>query len=125
MQRRGKSAKPTMLRQYVRLTGLGSPAFDEYRDMMEQVQSLFTHKVGLGAIDIPNSAVYEGEYAMDMHTRYLTERRLVEHDRHLPFPQSIDPNQALEDVRGGNLIRTVDNVVQYLRKVSEPGQRAK
>lgn len=113
-----------MLRQFVRLTGLGIPSFDDYLESLERVKSKFTHKAGFGMLDTPGEALYEGHRAIDLHTRYLTERRLVEGERHIPFPPDIDPNQALEEVRGGNLIRVEDNVVQYMKKISNVGQSA-
>lgn len=114
--RHGPGSKATQLRQYIRLTGLGSAVFNEYRDAVERIQTMFTHEAGEHNLTRLKECMYEGEYAVDMHTRYLTERRLVEAEKHVPFTQDIDPNNALEEARGGNLIRTTDNVVQYSTK---------
>lgn len=111
-----------MLRQYVRLTGLGCSAFDEYSEAIDAIQLKFMQHAGFGVVEGLKKVVYEGDYAVDMHTRYLTERRLAETEKHIPFTTDVDPNQALEEVRGGNLIRIADNIVQYSRR-TERGER--
>lgn len=69
------------------------------------------------------SGSYEGHYAIDLHCRYLSERRSVDGQATIPFTSDIDPHHILEEARGTKFVRVMDNVVQYSQLVStEDGQ---
>ncbi|KAF6758496.1 hypothetical protein DFP72DRAFT_1167358 [Ephemerocybe angulata] len=107
------------LRQFVRLTGLGSNNFQEELSPFTVIESRFRNTVDVTDLQGFDFGVYEGEPCVALHARYLTERRLARSLRHIPFPPEIDPNHALEDARDTKFIRTEDNVVQYARKIVE------
>ena len=102
-----------MLRQHVRLTGLDSQNFLQNRDTLDVVNAMFRDATPGEPLEVVTYAQYEGDFAMDTHTRYLTERRLAPGVRHIPFPPEIDPHHVLEDARDIHFIRTGDNVVEY------------
>ena len=111
-----------LLRQYVRLTGLASQGFNENQGTLERIGTMFAEAVGEDELEGFTHALYEGDFAMDAHTRYFTERRLVPSLRHIPFPPDIDPHHVLEAARDIHFIRTADNVVEYrARRESEVG----
>lgn len=63
-----------------------------------------------------NFGRYEGHPCIDLHARYLTERRYVPGEPTIPFTKDVDPHQILEEARGGKFVRVRDNVVQYMAK---------
>ncbi|KAF6741386.1 hypothetical protein DFP72DRAFT_1084092 [Ephemerocybe angulata] len=107
------------LRQFVRLTALGSESFNLYEGVFASIQDAFAAAPAVTEVEPFDFGVYEGYYGVDLHARYLTERRFVPSQRHIPFTADVDPNSVLEEARGGKFIRVEDNVVQYSRKVEE------
>lgn len=69
----------------------------------------------VGVVDDLSFGRYEGYYAVDLHTRYLTERRLVSGQRTYPFPSDVDPRNVLEEARGSRYVRVQENMVQYMK----------
>ncbi|KAF6744858.1 hypothetical protein DFP72DRAFT_1078067 [Ephemerocybe angulata] len=105
------------LRQFVRLTGLGSMSFHDSLTRIDDIESRFREADGVTHLEGFSFGEFEEEECVAMHARYLTERRFVLGQRHIPFPPEIDPNDALEAARGTKFIRIADNVVQYSKKV--------
>lgn len=97
----------------MRLTGLDSENFLQNKERLDLINSIFREAVGGSPFEGIAHAQYEGDLAIDTHTRYLTERRLVPGERHIPFPPDIDPQHVLEDARDIHFIRTGDNIVEY------------
>ncbi|KAF6751808.1 hypothetical protein DFP72DRAFT_1070846 [Ephemerocybe angulata] len=115
-----RSTKPEHVRylgQFVRLTGLGSHTFEESQDRLREIFEEFRRTEGVDTLEGFEFGLYEEQYCIALHTRYLTDRRNVPGQRHIDFPADVDPEHALEDARDIQFIRTVDNVVQYAKKV--------
>ncbi|KAF6747099.1 hypothetical protein DFP72DRAFT_1075745 [Ephemerocybe angulata] len=107
------------LRQFVRLTGLGSNNFQDGLAGFSDIETEFQKYPEVTKLTGFDFGVYESEPCVALHARYLTERRLVRSQRHIPFPPEIDPNHALEDARDWQFIRAEDNAVQYAKKTVE------
>ena len=110
------------LRQHARLTGLGSESFIENRAVLNNVCTMFEAAVHPTHFDGIEHTLYDGDFAMDTHARYLTERRLAPSLRHIPFTPDVDPQHVLEEARDIHFIRTLDNVVEYrIRREGDDG----
>ncbi|RXW19495.1 hypothetical protein EST38_g6352 [Candolleomyces aberdarensis] len=107
-----------MLRQFVKIIGAGCPAYDEIQQKVQEVYASFQNGNHQGAMKTMDWNQYDGQYAVDSHTRYFTERRHAPSLGHQPFPMDVDPDHVLEELRGTKYIRCEENVVQYLRKVN-------
>ncbi|KAJ2914405.1 hypothetical protein MD484_g6005, partial [Candolleomyces efflorescens] len=105
------------LRQYVRISGLGSDTFNEFEDIVKSVHKMFSdHKGPDSSIPLPVKSAFESHFALDLHARYLTDRRVAPNERHIPFTDDVDPIRVLEGLRGARFIHTAENEVQYLKK---------
>lgn len=101
----------------MRLTGLGSIAFESSKSKFQEVMSKLHGVEAVRELEPLSFGGYEGHFCIDLHTRYLTERRFVSGQATIPFTEDIDPRQVLEEARGGKFVRVRDNVVQYGRNV--------
>ncbi|KAJ2911807.1 hypothetical protein MD484_g8605, partial [Candolleomyces efflorescens] len=109
------------LRQYVKITGLGCDLFEELPAKLEDVHIRFQEAAlsqgGRESNSIkPTFSPYDSHSTLDMHARYMTERRAAPHLPHSPFATDVDPYHILDALRGANFIHGPDNSVQYLRK---------
>ncbi|KAJ2912052.1 hypothetical protein MD484_g8360, partial [Candolleomyces efflorescens] len=110
-----------MLRQYVKLSGLGSSMFEGMGEKIKEIWQAFSNGAGQASIlDIVFKA-YDGEFAIDAHTRYFTDRRHAPSLKHEDIPTSVDPHRFLDSVRGPNFIYTQENSVEYCEQVEEEG----
>ncbi|RXW16443.1 hypothetical protein EST38_g9411 [Candolleomyces aberdarensis] len=112
-------AKPSHvrnLRQYVKITGLGSLPFDSLCNKIDEVHARFCAELPGQEVAYPEFRPYEGDFALDLHSRYFTERRYAPRLRHQPFNDDVDPYHILEHVRGADFIHAPDNEVQFLKK---------
>ncbi|KAJ3503405.1 hypothetical protein NMY22_g18259 [Coprinellus aureogranulatus] len=109
-----------LLRQFVRLTGRNSHEFQENESRLHDIEHMFLRAVAENELEGFNQAMYEGDFALDAHARYLTERRLVPSLPHIPFTADIDPLQVLDDARDIHFVRTADNVVEYRVRREDP-----
>ncbi|KAF6751779.1 hypothetical protein DFP72DRAFT_1063883 [Ephemerocybe angulata] len=107
------------LRQFVRVTGLGSISFNESLTRLGAIENRFREAEGVANLQPFSFGKFEDEECVAMHDRYLTERRFVRELRHIPFTPDIDPNEALEAARGTDFIRVADNVVQYSKRMTK------
>ncbi|EAU83560.2 hypothetical protein CC1G_04816 [Coprinopsis cinerea okayama7 len=110
------------LRQFVRLTGLGSPGFERTGSAFEKVVELFKGTLRTDMMTGAEDRMYEGDPAIDCHARYFTDRELVPQEKHQPFDEVVDPYHILEDIRGTSFIHGPDNKVEYLKKTTEEGE---
>ncbi|RXW17985.1 hypothetical protein EST38_g7865 [Candolleomyces aberdarensis] len=105
-----------MLRQFVKLSGLGSPLFEEMSVKIKEVWDAFCKAANPGTISQPVFKAYDGDYAVDAHTRYFTDRRHAPSLKHEEMPVTIDPHRHLDIVRGPNFIYSDENHVEYCQK---------
>ncbi|KAJ2913339.1 hypothetical protein MD484_g7076, partial [Candolleomyces efflorescens] len=110
------------LRQYVKITGLGSLQFADLEEKVELVYQRFLGAIKEG-VQHPGFTPHEGDSAIHLHSRYFTERRFAPNLCHTPFSKDVDPLHILEDLRGADYIHAADNDVQYLKKIQD-GQNA-
>ncbi|KAF6741297.1 hypothetical protein DFP72DRAFT_31314 [Ephemerocybe angulata] len=116
-----RSTKPEhvrYLRQFARLTGLGSDVFAEHKSVFKRVYDAFAAAPPVDNAFNFDFGLYEKHDCIDMHARYLTERRFVPSQPHIPFTPDVDPNHALDLARDTEFIRVEDNVVQYTKRIS-------
>jgi hypothetical protein len=106
-----------MLRQFVKITGLGCDVFNDFQAKIDEVFHRFQHAVGGSTLKTLDWNPYDSHYTVDAHTWYFTERRHAVSLAHQPFPPDIDPYEVLEEFCGTKYIRTDDNIVQYLRRI--------
>ncbi|KAJ2912380.1 hypothetical protein MD484_g8042, partial [Candolleomyces efflorescens] len=112
------------LRQFIKLTGFSSPAFDCIQGKICEVVALFSAAIQPGRLlDVVFNG-YDGHNAVDAHTRYFTERRQAPSLAHQAFALDVDPLNVLEELRGGKYIHTDENVVQYVRKEQASGRES-
>ncbi|KAJ3534444.1 hypothetical protein NMY22_g6928 [Coprinellus aureogranulatus] len=104
------------LRQHVKVTGGGSQLFDDYELKVNSVVDLFRSVVGEGALEVPDTGLFDGQYALDFHTRYFEERRYAPGVAHVPFDATVDPRGVLETARGVEFVHGEGNIVEYCVK---------
>ncbi|RXW13804.1 hypothetical protein EST38_g12050 [Candolleomyces aberdarensis] len=97
------------LKQSVRVTGLGCPAFNDLQTVFDNTADLFRAALGEGHTIPTDPALYDGEYALDSGCRYFTERQHAPALKNVPFADGVDPHHHLERARGSNFIHAEDN----------------
>ncbi|KAJ2911792.1 hypothetical protein MD484_g8622, partial [Candolleomyces efflorescens] len=105
------------LRQFCKISGLGLPEFDSLRTKVEHVWAQFAAQAGDKLVQPVSFACHEGDYAIDVHARYFTDRQATPGSKHIPFTRDVDPLSILDDLRGSMFIHGPDNYVQYCKKV--------
>ncbi|RXW12802.1 hypothetical protein EST38_g13049 [Candolleomyces aberdarensis] len=110
------------LRQFVKVTGLGVLVYGEFQKKIEEIERLFAEAVKPRIVKSLTFHEYEGEYAIDAHCRYFTDRRVAPMVKHQGFSDVVDPEHRLEVARGEDFVQGPDNVVQYLTLVTEDGK---
>lgn len=98
--------------------------FADFDKKVEDVHGRFKETAAHEVL-YPEFKVFEGDYAIDVHARYFTERRYAPNVRHTPFPEDIDPLHILETLRGADFIHGPDNEVQYLKMVRDESDVAR
>ncbi|KAF9050079.1 hypothetical protein BJ165DRAFT_1525368 [Panaeolus papilionaceus] len=111
---------PKVWKQYVQLTGLGHPKYNAMVQRIDQVVGKFKEKMAPLNIRAWDKVQYEGQLALDMHSRYFTRRQDDPAGIHETFSESVDPLHILEDSRGADFISTSENKVQYCSKEGRP-----
>ncbi|KAG2022487.1 hypothetical protein CC2G_000229 [Coprinopsis cinerea AmutBmut pab1-1] len=109
------------LRQFVKVTGLGDPSFEVAMEGVREIFSKFEYVHGAERLIGVEAKLYEGELALDCHSRYFTDRERAPHEKHIPFPELVDPKHILEDIRGPAFIHGPDNHVEYYSKSFDGG----
>lgn len=110
------------LRQFVKLTGLQSTLFDDTKTNLEEVVSLFATAVSPNHFQAFEFKTWDGDFAVDAHTRYFTDRRHAPNLKHEAIPTDVDPRHYLDVVRGPNFIFCHENRVEYCQKVENGGE---
>jgi hypothetical protein len=103
------------LRQYIKLTGIESVTFKATNDKMASITQKFEAALG-GSVGANQAKPYEAHEALDVHCRYFCDRDQVPNQTHIPFSVTEDPYHILEDLRGTQYVRTLDNIVEYSSK---------
>ncbi|PPQ72161.1 hypothetical protein CVT24_002412 [Panaeolus cyanescens] len=95
-------AERSRLRQHVKISGLGLEEFDEGWENVMEVQNMFETGMRERSTSRDELESMEGVKAGE--------------EKDIPFSAEIDPDQVLEDAKGGDLVHLTDNQVLYLRK---------
>ncbi|KAJ2911673.1 hypothetical protein MD484_g8742, partial [Candolleomyces efflorescens] len=111
-----------LLRQFVKLSGLGSPMFEEMAGKIEEIREHFSRAASPGVVLPVEFKGYDGDFAIDAHTRYFTDRRHAPSLKHEELPLGIDPHRFLDVARGANFIYTAENAVEYCQAVVTDGE---
>ncbi|KAH6888884.1 hypothetical protein BKA70DRAFT_1442720 [Coprinopsis sp. MPI-PUGE-AT-0042] len=104
------------LRQFVKITGFGSPILEEAQKKIDAIVERFEGHLGHGLVGSIEPKLWEGDVAVDCHARYFTSRHSAPQQKHLPFETLVDPRNILDDLRGNELIHSADNRVEYCTK---------
>jgi hypothetical protein len=104
------------LRQQIKITSLGHPAFDEDMAALRELRNGIQLHLGSHDVGELDFLPYEGYPCLEAHARYFTDRNLVPYDRNIPFPQLVDPNRILSDLQPPSFIRAPDNCVEYCQE---------
>ena len=112
------------VRQHVKLCGAGATAFDEYESKLNSIVDFFAASVGPNKIEAPELGLFDGQYAVDFHTRYFEERRYAPGVAHVPFDTTVDPTGILEHSRGTELVHGEQNIVEYCLKTFDDDGKA-
>ena len=99
--------------QCVTLTGFGSETFEKAVNQLQRFDDLFLREVGEQAFE-PSIAESNGGYAaVEIRNWLFTSLDIVRGAVHVDYNPNQDPQGLLEAIRGQNLVRTEDNVVDY------------
>lgn len=87
-----------MLRQFVKLTGVGAMLYNELPGIFDTVHGAFAQALAPAKVRPIDWNKYNGQYAMDVHTHYFTEHCHASALAHQPFPVDIDPEHVLKEI---------------------------
>ncbi|KAJ2921134.1 hypothetical protein H1R20_g15961, partial [Candolleomyces eurysporus] len=108
------------LRQYAKLTGLGCGTFEGLQAKIVEIHQKFARSVTESEhVQDLDFHPYEGDFALDVHARYFTDRHSAPGLKHVPFTTDVDPLHILESIRGVKFIHAPENEVQYCRRVTD------
>lgn len=102
------------LRQAVTLTGFGSRAFQQGVENAQKVYQGFFNALSSGKLEEWQTTMFEGIPAIDISTRYFTERRNAPNEVPVDFGENVDPEGIMAYIQGEDFIHTQDNFVEYL-----------
>lgn len=105
------------MRQYVQVTGLGLPEFDQAIEKVQQIQEAYqTFNPAYSVNDIQFTQ-YEGNQTLEAHARYFTDRYLLPNEKNIPFSRLVDPEDVLTKLQPDAFIHGPDNEVEYCKLV--------
>jgi hypothetical protein len=107
------------LRQFVKLTALGSQPFQEAYKQIEKIRKRLQAQVGEEHVQPINFVPYEGNACIEAHARYFTDRNLVPFERSQPFNVHVDPFKVLSNTRPDIFIHGPDNKVDYVGRTTD------
>jgi hypothetical protein len=101
------------MRQSVKLTGLGTPLFQDCVDNIQRLSQILSRQVPEGNMDLFQHSDFLDHPAVDIGTRYFTSRRDDPMGPSAPFDDSVDPKGILASIVDGNYFYGSDNIVLY------------
>lgn len=107
--RRNKSAS----RQFISITGLGSPYFHKCMDGIQEIYNFFARRFPDKHLEMWQPDFVEGMMAIEVGNRYFTYVSDPKPTNAVPFSKLVDPEGLLTGLSGPNFVHTEDNVVEY------------
>ncbi|KAF6754968.1 hypothetical protein DFP72DRAFT_965302 [Ephemerocybe angulata] len=111
------------LRQHVKITGFGSKEFEGYVDKLQDIHDKFSGQVADRTIDPFDFLPYEGNAALDSHSRYFTDRHLIPYEKSHRFLPGVDPHRILRTIQPDDFVHGPDNVVEYCARTADSNGR--
>jgi hypothetical protein len=105
------------LRQFIKITAFGSPAFQEAYNQIERIRQQLQRN-GKDVVPL-NFVPYEGSTCIEAHARYFTDRNLVPFEKSQPFNDYVDPFNVLANLKPDIFIHGADNKVDYLNRTTD------
>ncbi|RXW12634.1 hypothetical protein EST38_g13218 [Candolleomyces aberdarensis] len=87
------------LHQQIKITALGTPAFNSDMRTLQQLRKNFQQHVGGHDVGQLEFLPYKGYPCMEAHACYFTNRNLVPYDKNILFPHLVDPHRVLSDLQ--------------------------
>ncbi|KAF9467725.1 hypothetical protein BDZ94DRAFT_1210078 [Collybia nuda] len=110
------------LRQQVGITLLDSKLETSYMDKLLVVYHFLCRAHRNGFVAKWGPSEFRDYVQLNAHSRYFTSGNYAKFTESVPFRPMVDPDNALSNVSGTDLVHGTDNVVDYLRLVRETGQ---
>lgn len=101
------------MRQYVQVTGLGLPQFDDAVDKMRLIQELYETSNPAHTVKDVRFTPYEGHRTLESSARYFTDRYLIPDEKNIAFGRLVDPEGVLSKLKPDSFIHGPDNTVEY------------
>jgi len=120
-----KNRYAAYIRQYIAITGLGLPEFNDMLTGLARVHKYFEDVLHSKKLEPLEPFVLNGHLSLACHTRYFTLRRLCRSEVPRAFGLGVDPHGDLARIGGDSHIHTEDNIVQYLTEKQDNGTSGK
>ena len=101
------------MRQSVKMTGLGTPAFQDCIGNIQRLSQILSRQVPEGHMDTFQHSNFLEHPALDIGTRYFTSRKDDPMGPSAPFEDSVDPKGILASMADDKYFYGADNIVLY------------
>jgi hypothetical protein len=112
------------LRQQVSVTGLGTSKFATALESLSSINRLFSKQIRPDVLEDWTPDFYQEFPAVNISNRYFTDGSLGKGRQSIQFSPSVDPHHLLSSA-GPNLTHTLDNVVNFYKKVERENNTAR
>lgn len=109
------------MRQSATITGLGTKLFDSGVDNIAKAYMWFINHFPEDAVEHWQPSALYPHSAIDVSSRYFTEKKVAPHEVNIPFGPMVNPNGILARLQGGEYIHGQDNYVEYLEMQTRDG----
>ncbi|PBK76196.1 hypothetical protein ARMSODRAFT_1078394 [Armillaria solidipes] len=111
------------LSQYVRISGMGSIAFEDTIIALKGIQQLGEREFQEGSLEEWTQFTVQGHDAIEFSNRYFTPCSQAINGDSVRFPMDVDPNGVPQKMAGTQWIHAEDNEVRYYRGVIDIGKK--
>ncbi|KAK0445728.1 hypothetical protein EV421DRAFT_1902096 [Armillaria borealis] len=115
--------KIRFLSQYVRISGMGSIAFEDTIIALKGIQQLGEREFQEGDLEEWTQFTMQGHDVIEFSNRYFTPRSQAIDGDSVRFPMDVDPNGVPQKMAGTQWIHAEDNEVRYYRGVIDGGKK--
>jgi hypothetical protein len=105
------------LRQSVTLIGAKCPAFEDVLKSIIQAQALFSPVAKDGKLDDWDPTFLSDDVGITASNRYFQHREETQPEDVISLDPEIDPNHVLSKAASGDYLHTVNNRVEYYKRV--------
>lgn len=103
------------------ITGLGSKSFDSGMDNIVKAYMRFINHFPEDKVEHWQPSTLYPYAAIDVSSRYFTERKVAPQEENIPFGPMVDPNGVLAGLQGSEYIHGQDNYVEYMEMQTKNG----